>query len=167
MIIGVFALVATFVESGPANGMFQYIYNFENLIFYSEPLSFENNPFIPDERRYSQFKAMFQHFYTNEQLAKTYGYGCYCLNLGDRPLAGIMTGRTLYNYNIKYNVFVLLGVVPVDSKDMHCFQFIRCNRCVAFDYGPDCTPEQIAYDVSILILLNIDTLFSFLSLILT
>jgi len=75
---------------------------------------------------------MFLHFYTNEQLTKTYGYGCYCLNLGDRPLSGTMT-----------------GVVPVDDKDMHCFQFTRCNRCVTFDFGPDCTPEQIIYNFDI------------------
>ena len=35
---------------------------------------------------------MFDNFYTPQQLINTYGYGCYCLNLGDRPLAGIMTG---------------------------------------------------------------------------
>lgn len=96
-------------------------------------LTYENNPSIPsDERRYNQFKAMFQHFYSNEQLARTYGYGCYCLNLGDRPLSGVMT-----------------GVEPVDAKDMHCFQFTRCNRCVTFDFGPTCTPEQVAYDFDI------------------
>lgn len=88
------------------------------------------NPFAP--KRYSQFQAMFRHFFTNDQLMKTYGYGCYCLNLGDRPLAGIMT-----------------GVYPVDDKDKHCFEFTRCNRCVTFDYGPDCTPEQIEYDFEI------------------
>lgn len=105
----------------------------------TEKLTFANNPFIPadtvgptGERRYSQFKTIFQHFYTNEQLTKTYGYGCYCLNLGDRPLSGIMT-----------------GVEPVDKKDHHCFQFTRCNRCVTFDYGPDCTPEQIDYKFDI------------------
>ena len=59
------------------------------------------NPFMP--KRYSQFQAMFKHFYTNAQLMKTYGYGCYCLNLGDRPLAGVMT-----------------GVYPVDDKAQSC-----------------------------------------------
>ena len=39
---------------------------------------------------------------------KVYGYGCYCFNLGDRPLSGIMT-----------------GVYPVDNKDMHCFEFTK------------------------------------------
>ena len=86
------------------------------------------NPFAP--KRYSQYQAMFKHFFTNDQLMKTYGYGCYCLNLGDRPLAGVMT-----------------GVYPVDEKDKHCFEFTRCNRCVTFDFGPDCTPEQVEYDV--------------------
>lgn len=75
---------------------------------------------------------MFDNFYTPQQLLNTYGYGCYCLNLGDRPLAGIMT-----------------GVYPVDAKDRHCFEFTRCNRCVTFDYGEACTPEQVAYDFEI------------------
>ena len=83
-------------------------------------------------KRYSQFQTMFRHFYTAEQLINTYGYGCYCLNLGDRPLAGI-----------------LAGVYPVDAKDKHCFEFTRCNRCVTFDFGPDCTPEQTDYNVSV------------------
>ena len=63
---------------------------------------------------------------------KVYGYGCYCLNLGDRPLSGIMT-----------------GVYPVDPQDLHCFEFTKCNRCVTFDFGPDCTPEQVNYDFDI------------------
>lgn len=42
----------------------------------------------------------------------------------------------------------MTGVEPVDKKDHHCFQFTRCNRCVTFDYGPDCTPEQIDYNVN-------------------
>lgn len=89
-----------------------------------------DNQYMP--KRYTQFSGMFSHFYTEEQLIKTYGYGCYCLNLGDRPLAGIMT-----------------GVFPVDKKDKHCFEFTRCNRCVTFDFGPECTPEQISYDFEI------------------
>ena len=45
---------------------------------------------------------MFDNFYTPQQLINTYGYGCYCLNLGDRPLAGIMTGVYPGNfYNLK------------------------------------------------------------------
>ena len=43
---------------------------------------------------------------------------------------------------------IMTGVEPVDKKDHHCFQFTRCNRCVTFDYGPDCTPEQIDYNVN-------------------
>ena len=98
------------------------------------------NPFAP--KRYSQYQEMFKHFFTNDQLMKTYGYGCYCLNLGDRPLAGIMT-----------------GVYPVDNKDKHCFEFTRCNRCVTFDFGPDCTPEQVPYDVRLITLENRITYF--------
>ena len=100
------------------------------------------NPYMP--KRYSQFQTMFRHFYSAQQLINTYGYGCYCLNLGDRPLAGI-----------------LAGVYPVDAKDKHCFEFTRCNRCVTFDFGPDCTPEQIDYNVSIIWYILYDMLYEF------
>ena len=90
----VIAIISTFAEAGPTR-LLKLIgkQNFQN--YFSEQLSYDNNPFIPqdDARRYNQFKTMFQHFYSNEQLAKTYGYGCYCLNLGDRPLSGVMTGE--------------------------------------------------------------------------
>ena len=44
-------------------------------------------------RRYAQFEAMFRQTFQNHTLLlRFYAYGCYCLNLGDRPLAGIMTG---------------------------------------------------------------------------
>ena len=44
-------------------------------------------------RRYAQFEAMFRQTFQNHTLLlRFYAYGCYCLNLGDRPMAGIMTG---------------------------------------------------------------------------
>ena len=55
---------------------------------------------------------MFDNFYTPQQLINTYGYGCYCLNLGDRPLAGIMTGVYPGNfYSLKCSK-VMIRVVP-------------------------------------------------------
>jgi hypothetical protein len=80
------------------------------------------------ERRYAQFQEVFLHYFNHDQLMQLYGYGCYCLNLGDRPLSGIMT-----------------GVDPVDPKDEVCYNFTKCNRCVTFDYGDECTPEQTDY----------------------
>ena len=50
---------------------------------------------------------MFDNFYTPQQLINTYGYGCYCLNLGDRPLAGIMTGVYPGNFII-LNLAIIL-----------------------------------------------------------
>ena len=49
---------------------------------------------------------MFLKYYDYSDLVYIYGYGCYCLNLGDRPLSGQMT-----------------GVLPVDGKDRHCFEY--------------------------------------------
>ena len=44
-------------------------------------------------RRYAQFEDMFRNEFNNHTLLlRFYAYGCYCLNLGDRPMAGIMTG---------------------------------------------------------------------------
>ncbi|CBY36796.1 unnamed protein product [Oikopleura dioica] len=108
------AFIATFVSANP-----------------NDKLTAENNPWMPSQgsRRYKQFSTMFNSLYTPSQLTRAYGYGCYCLNLGDRPLSGTMT-----------------GVYPMDAKDQHCFDFVRCNRCVTFDFGPECTPEQVAYE---------------------
>ena len=52
---------------------------------------------------------MFDNFYTPQQLINTYGYGCYCLNLGDRPLAGTMTGVYPGNFIIVNVKKLLLG----------------------------------------------------------
>ena len=59
-------------------------------------------------RRFAQFEDMFMNQFNNHTLLlryfsghfktgiiyffRFYAYGCYCLNLGDRPLAGVMTG---------------------------------------------------------------------------
>ena len=60
------------------------------------------------EKSYSQFREIFLHFYRQRDLINVYGYGCYCLNLSDKPLSGIMS-----------------GVYPVDDKDRHCFEFTK------------------------------------------
>lgn len=88
--------------------------------------------FVKSQRRFKDFKAMFLHFFTHEQLTSIYGYGCYCLNLGDRPLSGMMT-----------------GVEPVDDVDELCFQWTKCNRCTTFDHGDQCTPETVKYNFKI------------------
>ena len=44
-------------------------------------------------RRYANFEKMFKTvFVEREWLYKFYSYGCYCLNIGDRPLTGILNG---------------------------------------------------------------------------
>ena len=43
-------------------------------------------------RRYAQFEHQFLNSFTRAELLKFYSYGCYCLNLGDRPLTGILAG---------------------------------------------------------------------------
>ena len=41
------------------------------------------------DRYRSQFKEMFAALYDNEDMSKTYDYGCYCGNLGDQPSTGV------------------------------------------------------------------------------
>ena len=36
---------------------------------------------------------MFRALYDNEDMTKTYDYGCYWGNLGDRPSTGVLTGN--------------------------------------------------------------------------
>lgn len=44
-------------------------------------------------RRYAQFEQLFKsEFKDHNDLLNFYSYGCYCLNLGDRPLTGILGG---------------------------------------------------------------------------
>jgi len=48
---------------------------------------------LASSRRYANFERMFKtEFPTHEMLLKFYSYGCYCLNIGDRPLTGILSG---------------------------------------------------------------------------
>lgn len=79
-------------------------------------------------RRFADFKRMFNVFFSHDDLMKIYGYGCYCLNLGDRPLSGMMS-----------------GVIPVDDVDEMCFRWTKCNRCATIDYGETCSPESVKY----------------------
>lgn len=82
-------------------------------------------------RRWSQVKSMFLALYDKQDLYDFYGYGCYCLNLGDRPLSGITFGRT-----------------PIDMKDTHCFKWQQCTACAKIDEGSDCISEMTNYMVS-------------------
>ena len=89
---------------------------------------------------------MFAALYDNEDMSKTYDYGCYCGNLGDRPSTGVLTGR-LTKSPVKCGKVSPSGLVPVDEKDKHCLDYTRCHRCVKFDFGHSCTPDQRKYNV--------------------
>lgn len=87
-------------------------------------------PLMKAPRRFNDFKKMFSEFFTHEELTKVYGYGCYCLNLGDTPLSG----------NSNY------GGVPVDETDRMCFDWTKCNRCAKIDFkDQDCSAETTKY----------------------
>ena len=62
-----------------------------------------------------------------------YGYGCYCLNRGDRPQTGYFS-----------------GVEPVDEVDELCHKWSKCNRCAARDHDDTCTPESTKYKFQVL-----------------
>ena len=83
------------------------------------------------QRRYKQTYGMFKRFYTFDQWIKIYGYGCYCLNLGDSPMSGSTH-----------------GVSAVDDTDRHCQKWTRCNKCASIDTGnKECKPETVNYHV--------------------
>jgi len=88
---------------------------------------------IKTQRRFLDFRKMFYEFYTPEDLTRIYGYGCYCLNLGDRPLTGNLS-----------------GVQPVDETDALCHKWNKCNRCARHDHDETCTPEQRKYKFRVL-----------------
>lgn len=88
---------------------------------------------IKTQRRYQDFRRMFLDFYSREDLTRIYGYGCYCLNLGDRPLTGNLS-----------------GVVPVDETDALCHKWTKCNRCAQHDHDEFCTPETVKYKFDVI-----------------
>ena len=86
------------------------------------------NPFLP--RKMVQLSSMFQYRHGMQNYLKTYGYGCYCLNLGEKPMSGMVR-----------------GVEPVDEMDRHCYRYTQCIKCLKIDHGDHCTPENIQYEV--------------------
>ena len=86
---------------------------------------------VTQERRWAQVKGMFLSLYSKRDLYDFYGYGCYCLSLGDRPMSGNTFGRT-----------------PVDAKDTHCYNWQQCAKCAKVDHGSDCLSELTNYNVS-------------------
>lgn len=86
-------------------------------------------------KRWKQVKGMFLALYEKSDLYDFYGYGCYCLSLGDRPMSGSTFGRP-----------------PVDAKDSHCYDWQQCNKCARIDEGSDCISELTNYNVRYLII---------------
>ena len=78
--------------------------------------------------RKTEKRAKTIRIYSLLKIFQIYGYGCYCLNLGDRPLSGMMS-----------------GVVPVDDVDHMCFKWTKCNRCASMDHGDSCSAETTKY----------------------
>lgn len=74
---------------------------------------------------------MFLSLYSKQDLYNFYGYGCYCLNLGDRPMSGSTFGRP-----------------PVDEKDRHCYDLQQCNKCAKIEHGSQCLSELTNYQVT-------------------
>ena len=92
-----------------------------------------SNPFTP--RKMEQLSTIFQHRHGLANYHRTYGYGCYCLNLGDKPMTGMVS-----------------GVEPVDEMDRHCYKYTQCIKCLRMDHNSDCKPETTTYLVCYLVL---------------
>lgn len=90
------------------------------------------NPNQYGVKRYTQLKGMFLSLYSESDFLDFYGYGCYCLSLGDRPMSANSFART-----------------PVDEKDNHCYQYALCNKCAKIDNDKTCISEMTTYGYSV------------------
>jgi len=90
-------------------------------------------PLVKQQRRFEDFKRLFEAVFDPTEMNKIYGYGCYCLNRGDRPQTGYFS-----------------GVEPVDEVDELCHKWSKCNRCAARDHDDTCTPESTKYKFQVL-----------------
>jgi hypothetical protein len=80
-------------------------------------------------RRFKDFRRLFESVFSSEEMNKIYGYGCYCLNRGDQPQLGDLT-----------------GVQPMDEVDNFCLKWNKCNRCASVDRNDkECTPGLKEY----------------------
>ncbi|CAG5081628.1 Oidioi.mRNA.OKI2018_I69.PAR.g9927.t1.cds [Oikopleura dioica] len=80
-------------------------------------------------RRMKQLAAQLVERHGFANYTKIYGYGCYCLNLGERPMSGMVQ-----------------GVEPVDEIDQVCQKYTQCVKCLKHDHGDYCQPESINYE---------------------
>jgi len=107
----------------------------ENLLIavcYAREISTDRfNPNV-ETKRWQQVKGMFLSLYSKQDLYNFYGYGCYCLNLGDRPMSGSTFGRS-----------------PVDEKDRHCYDLQQCNKCAKIEHGSQCLSELTNYQYEV------------------
>lgn len=77
-----------------------------------------------------QLRTMFEKRHGLLTFLQAYGYGCYCLNLGETPMSGMVQ-----------------GIAPKDAKDEVCQKYTQCLKCAKIDHGDNCTPENRAYTV--------------------
>ncbi|CBY39064.1 unnamed protein product [Oikopleura dioica] len=82
-------------------------------------------------RRMKQLQAQLVNRHGFRNYTKIYGYGCYCLNLGERPMTGMVQ-----------------GVEPIDEIDRVCQKYTQCVKCLKHDHGDSCQPESVNYEFS-------------------
>lgn len=90
------------------------------------------NPTEDGDRRWGETVEMFQYYNPNVDPGKLMGYGCNCLQMGDRILSGQTHLDTL-------NGDTHPGA-PVDLIDGICQSYKQCVKC-AMEKHDDCTPE--------------------------
>merc|ERR1712193_520539 len=78
-----------------------------------------------------QLQAQLVNRHGFRNFTKIYGYGCYCLNLGERPMTGMVQ-----------------GVEPVDEIDRVCQKYTQCIKCLKHDHGDSCQPETVSIHFS-------------------
>lgn len=82
-----------------------------------------------DERGYTDFRTIFNHFYSKADFNKLYGYGCYCSNIGSGTGQRQTSGR----------IGSEMSADPIDEKDALCKSWSMCVRCAQHDFGDQCS----------------------------
>ena len=82
-----------------------------------------------EERGYSDFRTIFNHFYSKADFNKLYGYGCYCSNIGSGTGQRQTSGR----------IGSEMSADPIDEKDALCKSWSMCVRCAQHDFGDQCS----------------------------
>ena len=100
-------------------------------------LALTTSAFDPTEdgdRRWDETVAMLNYYNPNVVTRGLSGYGCNCMQIGDRPLSGPT------QYAIVNGERVTYPGAPIDDIDTICQSYKQCVKC-AMEKHAGCLPE--------------------------